>query len=109
MSTSQSPQEKAKCLKILVLDYISSEESGSESGSDEEVMERKKNFLTSPLPWRSPEASSLMESLDRKIVRRRSERAKEMCRIRRQGMSSSRPMPVDQPAWAVIADPQPEA
>ena len=64
MSTSLSPPEKAKCLNILVLDYMSSEESGSESGSGEEMMQRKKVFLTSPLPWRSPEASSMMDSLD---------------------------------------------
>ena len=67
-------------------------------------MERKKIFLTSPLPWRSPEASSMMDSLDRKVVRRHSERAKEMCRVRRQGMPSSRSIPKEQPAWAVVAD-----
>ena len=37
-------------------------------------------------------------------MRRRSERAKEMCCVRRQGMPSSRPIPKEQPAWAVVAD-----
>lgn len=102
-STSLSQEEKEKTLKILTLDFISSEETGTESGSGSENTTRDKVFFTRPLPWRSPAANNTMDSLDRKILRRRSERAKEMCRTRRIGQSSSRPTPnYDQPiAWAV--------
>ena len=98
-SSSLSQDEKERFLKVLMLDFMSSEETGSESGSDSEVKE--KIFLTKPIPWRSPAANNIMNSLDRKILRRRSDRAKEMCRQRRVGQPSSRPMPENQPAWAV--------
>ena len=91
-------------MKILSLDFMSSEESGSESGSGAEMTTRAKIFVTKPVPWRSPEASSIMDSLDRKITRRWSDRAKEMCRTRRTGLPSVRPMPDDLPPevlWAV--------
>ena len=94
------PQEKAKYIKILTLDFISSEETGSESGSDEE-MTKKKIFLRNIIPWRSSEVNSMMECLDRKTARRRTERAKEMCRVRKQGLLSTRPMPDGFPEWAV--------
>ena len=91
-------------MKILALDFMSSEETGSESGSGSEMDTRRKVFLSKPLTWRSPEANSIMESLDRKITRRRSERAKEMCRIRRSGLPSSRTPPLEigpHAQWAV--------
>lgn len=84
---------------------MSSEETGSESGSGSEMTTKVKIFLTKPVPWRSPEASTIMDSLDRKIARRRSDRAKEMCRTRRTGLPSTRLMPDDLPSdvssWAV--------
>ena len=43
----------------------------------------------------------MMECLDRKIARRRSERAKEMCRVRKQGLPLTRPMPDGFPEWEV--------
>lgn len=91
---------KERSLKVLILDFMSSEETGSDSGSGSETT---KIFLTRPILWRSPDANNLMDSLDRKILRRRSERAKEMCRSRKIGQPSSRPMPPCQSAtaWAV--------
>lgn len=89
-------------MKILELEFMSSEETGSESGSGAEMMERRKVFLVRPLNWRSVEANNYIESLDRKVTRRRSDRAKEMCRLRRTGLSSSRSPPADSPAWALM-------
>lgn len=91
-------------MKILHLEFISSEETGSESGSGSEMMTRRKVFLSRPLQWRSPQANNIMESLDRKVSRRRSVRAKEMCRTRRTGVPSSRTTPKDcePPAWAIV-------
>ena len=81
---------------------MSSEETGSDSGSESEVATKDKVFFTRPLVWRSQQCNNLMESLDRKILRRRSDRAKEMCRKRRVGQPSARPMPQSQPDWAII-------
>ena len=91
-------------MKILTLDFISSEETGSESGSETETTIRRKVFISRPLTWRSFEANNIMESLDRKVTRRRSDRAKEMCRARRTGVPSSRTSPGSGPegvAWAI--------
>lgn len=100
-----SQEEKERTLRILTLNFISSEETGADSGSgrsgDENMTD--KIFLSRPLPWRSQEANNVMDSLDRKILRRRSQRAKEMCRTRRIGQPSCRPVPeCDQvTAWAM--------
>ena len=103
-STALSTQEKEDAMKILTLEFMSSEETDSESGSGSEMSTRRKIFMSRPLQWRSPQANNIMLSLDRKIVRRRSERAKEMCRIRRTGEPSSRTSPKDYtpPAWAIV-------
>lgn len=103
-STSLSEAEKEKILKILLLEFMSSEETGSESGSGAEMMTRRKIFLSRPLDWRSAEVKTYFESLDRKVDRLRSQRAKEMCRVRRVGPPSSRPCPPDLPAWATMED-----
>ena len=97
-------EEKEKNMKVLALDLMSSEETGSASASGSESSEKERIFLTRPLPWRSPAANNLMESLDRKIIRHRSERAKEMRLMRRIGDPSSRPMSENQgEAWAMNA------
>ena len=82
---------------------MSTEESGSESGSGEEMATRRKIFLSRPLTWRSDQANIYFESLDRKVGRRRTARAKEMCRVRRTGQPSARSPPDDEdtPMWAV--------
>ena len=60
-------------MKILMLDMMSSEETGSESGSGEEMGTRRKIFFSKPLGWRSREVTNYFESLDRKFERRRSQ------------------------------------
>lgn len=91
-------------MKILTLEFMSSEETDSESGSGSEMSGRRKIFTSRPLQWRSPQANTILQSLDRKILRRRSERAKEMCRARRIGEPSSRTSPkdCDPPSWAIV-------
>lgn len=101
-STSLTPEEKSQWSKILTMEFMSSEESGSESGSGSEMGTRRKVFIQHPLSWRSNEANRMIESLDRKTLRRRSERAKEMCRCRRTGEASVHTTPpASAPAWAV--------
>ena len=91
-------------MKILNLDFMSSEETGSESGSGSEMMSRRKVFVSRRLTWRTAEANNMMESLDRKVSRRRSARAKEMCRVRRSGLPSTRTPPQDKSniEWAIV-------
>ena len=96
--------EKEKIFNILTLDYMSSEDTGSESGSGLEMATRHKVFLSRPLLWRSTEANNIMESLDRKTTRRRSDRAKEMCRTRRVGLPSDRAAPDEASSFWTIAD-----
>lgn len=81
----------------MTIDHISSEESGSE-GSDDEA----RVFIVRPLDWRSPEAQAVIDSLDRKASRHRSERAKEMMTRRKTGAPSSRMCP-ESPKWAICA------
>ena len=91
-------------MKILHLEFMSSEETDSESGSGSEMGRRRKIFMSRPLQWRNPQANNILQSLDRKILRRRSDRAKEMCRVRRIGEPSSRTSPsdCDPPSWAIV-------
>lgn len=101
-STFLTPEEKSQWSKILTMEFMSSEESGSESGSGNEMGTRRKVFIQHPLSWRSNEANRMIESLDRKTLRRRSESAKEMCRCRRTGEASVHTTPpASAPAWAV--------
>lgn len=107
-STSLTAQEKERLVKILNIDFMSSEDSGSESGSGLEMATRRRVFVLRSLSWRSPEANRMMDSLDRKVTRRRTDCAKEMCRVRRSGMPSDRTPPsdvTDAMTWAVV-DPE---
>ena len=111
MSTSLAAEEKKRYIKYMTVDYMSSEQSMSESeGEDAEHgyespdLERpkKKVFSVSTLPWRSPELTQVMHSLDRKLMRRRSAKAINMLMERhRSGIISSRPAPNDADAYAL--------
>ena len=88
---------------------MSSEESvveetdqGASSSDDSEPSPSrvKKKLVKHSLPWRSQEMQRVVESLDRKIDRRRNERAKRMCLDFDLGGISSRPKPDHLPEWA---------
>lgn len=106
MSTSLAAEEKERYMKYMTVDYMSSEQSMSESenGYESPDVERpkKKVFSVSTLPWRSPELTQVMHSLDRKLMRRRSAKAINMLMERhRSGIISSRPAPDDADAYAL--------
>ena len=91
-------RRKRKNMKVLLLDFMSSEETGSDSAMGSESSEKE----TRPLPWRSPAAKNLMDSLNHKITICHSECAKAMHLMRRIGDPSSRPMSENQgEAWAM--------
>ena len=101
-STAITAEEKNEAMKILTVDFMSSEETGQESAeSDNERAPPVTIFKIHPLPWRSDRANSIMTTMDRKAKRRSSDRAKEMCRKRCNGDPSTRQPPSSAPAWAV--------
>ena len=77
----------------------SSESEGEGERPDPE--QRKKKLIKHRLPWRSQELQLTLESLDRKIARRHSDRAKAMCLEISVGNDSSRPIPDNSPEWAI--------
>ena len=99
MSTSLAAEEKKRYMKYMTVDYMSSEQSMSESDVERP---KKKVFSVSTLPWRSPELTQVMHSLDRKLMWRRSAKAINMLMERhRSGIISSRPAPHDADAYAL--------
>ena len=103
---------KERIRPVLKAEFMSSEESGTEhpsieqeassGGSDTEQppSRGKKRLIRHKLPWRSQEMQCIIESLDRKLERRRSDRAKTMCLQVVMGDDSCRPRPENLPEWA---------
>ena len=75
---------------------------GQSSGSELEDIEpiRKKRLIKHRPPWRSREMQLVIESLDRKMDRRRDARAKNMCLEHVVGPDSKRPKPDGLADWA---------
>ncbi len=96
-STMLTEESKEKIQQIMTAEYMSSEESGSGDESEGRIL------VVRPPLWRSEEAKSVIDSLDRKADRRRSERAREMMTRRIVGAGSTRPAP-DGPEWALKQD-----
>ena len=113
-STMIDPETKAKVEPLLVGECMSSEESAVQESGDERERESsnseqedevrqssRKKLIKHKLTWRSVEFQKIIESLDRKIDRRRSSRSKRMCLEVEQGGDSSREPPEGIPQWAV--------
>ena len=82
---------------------MSTEESASESDEGENTGQRTKILVVHKLPWRSTKAEVILQTLDRKMVRKRSSRSAEMCRKRCRGEPSTvHKPPPSCPAWAKI-------
>ena len=105
-------ETKAKFEPLLVAECMSSEESAvsepdneresSNSEAEDEVRHSgRKRLIKHKLTWRSTEFQKIIESLDRKIDRRRSGRSKRMCLEVEQGGDSSREPPEGIAEWAV--------
>lgn len=92
----------------MTVDYMSSENTASESSSGEENGEESDSEANSPkvlikhsLRWRSNEVNQLMASLDRRVRKRRGQKGQSMLFERKVGSNSSRPVPIDAPQWAI--------
>ena len=107
LSTTLTSDEEEK---VLIADFMSSDESdtdgtseprsrqtdSSDSESDQhegEPASHEKKLIRHRLWWRSRELQLTIESLDRKLARRQSDRAKAMCLEITYGSDSSRPEP----------------
>ena len=96
-----SEEKKAKWREILVPAFISSEESGEEQEQEGEIL--RPELYVKTLPWRSPNVTRFFQQLDRKVINKKSKRAKLQTLPRVPGQSSLRPKPVDEFAsnhWA---------
>ena len=113
MSTTLDDLAKQKIRLVLKPEFMSSEESvvedtatennssdDSDGPSEPTHAHKKKKLIKHKLPWRSQEYQSVIESLDRKIARRRDDRAKRMCLETTMGGDSARPKPDHLPEWA---------
>lgn len=76
------------------------ESSGSEE-EDEPQKISKKVFKIHPLSWRSDGFTNLLESLDRKHMRKISEKARSMIKERKDGEYLVCAAPTDIPEWMV--------
>eukprot|EP00731_Ephydatia_muelleri_P010151 Em0005g737a len=90
-STTLTPEQRDLLGAVLHVEYMSTEESEEESGEDECMG--------------SARLTEMLQSLDRKIRRKRSSRAVEMCRKRcHGGEPSTKKPPPSCPAWAKVPD-----
>ena len=111
MSKTLDEPTKDKIRPVLNADYMSSDESEvdvsarrGEDSSDSEGESSstgKKRLRRQKLPWRSEELQKVIESLDRKLNRRRTERVKAMCLEIIEGSDSQREKPENAPEWAI--------
>ena len=103
-STTLTPEQRDQLGAVLHVEYMSTEESAEESGEDECMGERHKVLIVHTLPWRSARLTEMLQSLDRKIQRKRSSGAVEMSRKRCHGEPSTKNPPPSCPAWAKVPD-----
>ena len=101
---------RRKVEPVLTADFMSSEDSEYEdveqeqtSGSEMDDVQptNKKKLIKHKPPWRSREMQDVIDSLDRKMDRRRDARAKKMCLEVVMGADSNRPKPGGMPEWVV--------
>jgi len=85
--------EKEKWQSIVTMDFMSSDESCTEDGSDV--------LVSKPLSWESASVTGFKKTLDDAALDKKSSLAKRQMKPRRKGMPSARPKPAgDYPNWA---------
>ena len=109
-SSTTTEQSKNKYFSILKIDYMSSDESASDtsaseaehddegSQTDESSAPKRKMLLTKKLPWQSEHLEETLKNLNKKSQRKRSRRASSML-LKRQGteIASAHLAPIDAP------------
>ena len=77
------------------------ESSDEESSNNNSHQQNRKKLIRHRLTWRSREVKLTFESLDRKLARRRSDKAKGMCLEVIYGSDLISPAPDNCPEWAI--------
>lgn len=110
-STMWTAHEKNEIKAALVPESMSPETSdveeneevahGSQSEGEEQTPADKKLIVVTPLSWRSRRFVDVLQSLDRKWLRRCTERARVMMKKRRPAIGNplTSPIPEGIPAW----------
>jgi hypothetical protein len=107
-STSLDDNTKKMLLPLMVPDLMSSDESIIESSQDEQSDSESESprrkvvkLIRHPIPYRTLEFNTKITSLDRKIDRKRDDKAKKMVIPVETGEPSSRRLKPGYPEWAV--------
>ena len=89
-SSSLTDAQRDAVNKIMLKEFMSSEESG------EEVIdgERRPILLVKPLPWRAGKVNRIFKQLDHKACKNKSKQSKQQTLPRAVGSISTRPKPV---------------
>lgn len=88
-------KDKEKWSKILSIEFMSSDESGTDDGKDV--------LITKPLIWESEAVASFKRALDDQSFQQKSPLAKRQMKTRKRGMPSFRPKPSGEfPLWAFV-------
>ena len=77
------------------------EEEESSAASDDDAAPKRKVLCRRPLPWRSEELNGVFKRLDRKTMRKQSQRSSSMMIRRIDGPPSTRKAPAEAPQFAV--------
>ena len=86
-------EDRNKWAKVLTLEVMSSEESGTEDG--QEVL------FVRPLPWRALSVKNVFDEIDRQNLAAKSPQSRRQTKRRVTGESSSRPRTtLELPQWA---------
>ena len=92
---SFSDADRIKWKKVLVTNFMSSDESGEDDGQPV--------FIVKKLPWSSERVSNFFERLDAARSSHKTEQASRQTKPRiSKGLLSSRPATRGFPAWAVV-------
>lgn len=95
MKMSYSDADRAKWKKVLVTEFMSSDESGDEDGHPV--------FIVKKMPWRSERVSNFFERLDVARSSRKTEQANRQTKPRvSKDLVSTRPAPNGFPSWALV-------
>ena len=95
MKMSFSDADRAKWKKVLVTEFMSSDESGEEDGQPV--------YIVKKLPWRSERVSNFFERLDIARSSRKTEQANRQTKTRiSKNLVSTRPAPHGFPSWALV-------
>ena len=82
-------KDREKWKKVLIMEFMSSEESANDDNDGDEVQ------VVHPLPWRSTRVDAMFHDLDKHALSKKSPQSKHQMKRRDLGSESTRPQPQD--------------